>query len=88
MRWYRRIQRAKRRGYFTEHDAELAEDWSKCMISERPNTRHFENDPEAEPIGTRLHQWGLDFYNAVKFNWFDEALALRKKILGKERNRP
>jgi len=83
MTWLRRIQHASRRGFFTSKDLNLAENWATCMISERPRTRHWENEPTNEPVSKRLHDLGMEFYYAVLKNTPAEALELRKKILSK-----
>jgi len=33
--WRNRIQRAVKRGNFTQHDIDMSYDWSKCAIGER-----------------------------------------------------
>ncbi len=80
MKWLGRIQKAVKRGTFTQEDKVFASQWNTCMVSERPNTRH---DSWGEPISKTLIVLGKAFNQAVHNDNPEEALELRKKILAR-----
>jgi hypothetical protein len=84
--WKVRLERAKKRGYFTNYEKDLSENWRTCAIGERftivsegkklpkdLNTSDPRLDREADDLG-------LKFYHHVAFDEIGSALETYEKI--------
>jgi hypothetical protein len=66
MKWQTRINRAHKRGHFTEKDHSDASEWTSCAVDE---VDHPEFKRAAKPdFGSKWFQLGMDFYRAVQDN--------------------
>lgn len=90
MSWTKRLERAKRNGYFTPSDNTLAESWNTCAVGEGLNAKL----PGREGVvgknnGTIIYEFypaldheGVKFLQAVEKNQVVRATKIYAKIQG------
>ena len=66
--WGNRIIRAEKRGYFSEHDEDLAHGWTTCACGKLD--KRIPRDDDGEPKDGILSNMGDKFNCAVRGNFF------------------
>ena len=79
LNWEKRIEMAKKNGYFTDDDKNKARDWSTCAVGEQFNIEDIEYITN-EYYGNEIEQLGVDFWIFVKNDQLSEAENCFKKI--------
>ena len=79
LNWEKRIEMAKKNGYFTDDDKNKARDWSTCAIGEQFNIEDIDYIIN-EHSGNEIEQLGIDFWIFVKNDQVSEAKNCFKKI--------
>ncbi len=74
LNWEKRIEMAKKNGYFTDDDKNKARYWSTCAVGEQFNIEDIEYITN-EYYGNEIEQLGIDFWIFVKN---DEVLEAEK----------
>lgn len=82
--WDGRIKRALARGGFTVKDSLLSSDWCDCAVGEVCSIKPF--GANEEDIQPELHQLGIRFHEAVRWNLPERALELLQAIRETHRN--
>ena len=78
--WAVRLERAEKRGRFTETDGKYAIDWSSCAIGERHDwEKNFK--PSKQDFTRRESDLGLAFESAVHHQDIPRAQRLYAEIM-------
>jgi hypothetical protein len=81
MNWIERIKAAKKRGRFEDGDVLDAGSWKTCAVGEsRRGNAKVVPVRFYSPLDEKLHDWGTEFWRAVRDNCFTEALRLYRAI--------
>ena len=81
MNWNARLERATKRGHFTDSNLRLAGSWLTCAVGER--ARHLGKAPlsdEDPDIPYKIEAAGMAFFDAVCRNNVPEARKLYARI--------
>ncbi|HEC66181.1 hypothetical protein LCGC14_2382440 [marine sediment metagenome] len=89
-KWRGRIERAQKRGKFTDNDRRDAYDWSKCAVGERDcmcekilqsePSNFIRSDIVRNGINDKVARLGSRFHTEILNNNFRGALAIIKRI--------
>ena len=74
LNWGKRIEMAKKRGFFSYDDKEKARKWTTCAVGEQFNIEDIDYIIN-EHSGNKIEQLGIDFWIFVKN---DEVLEAEK----------
>lgn len=89
MNWDQRINRAIKRGHFTEKDKDLAQNWRSCSLGERFKITTKSNDQESiiNQFGVTAYLLSMNFFYDVLENNFNRAKKIHDQIKQLGRNK-
>ena len=87
LNWEKRIEMAKKNGYFTDDDKNKARDWSTCAVGEQFNVKDFVSIPhtrfisEIEDLGCLFLIYVVDNDITKSEKCFERIKEIKKSII-------
>ena len=91
MTWHERLDAIEARGFPTDEDKQLAENWVTCACGEQdPRIPRFAEDfedlgYENAPKDALLRDLGLEFFIAIKLSIFNGTFKARRILAASEK---